>query len=220
MRVALYSAIYDRYDTPKPLPTDLDVPAYLYTDSRETALIAEVYGWTVRLNHEHRELGPMLQHKYWKTHPTEAVPDVDVSLWLDGSMTITADRYVKRCVEALGDDDWVTVRHPWRDCIYDEAVYSATLPRYGQPVLQQVEFYRFFGHPAHWGLIATGANVRRHTDAVATWSHHWWVECLGRTHQDQLSLPVLLRLAGDEIKWNYDMPWWEWWHLHEHTYGR
>ena len=218
MKVALYSAIYGSYDLPKLLP-DLDIPAIMYTDDPDM----KAPGWEVRvMDMEDVAPGnPMMQHKWWKTHPAEAVRGVDVSLWIDGSMEICVPDYVQRCLAALGDDDWACVRHPARYCIYPEADYSATLTWRYDPakILPQRDFYRSIGHPDNWGLIATGANVRRHTEAVIEVSELWWDECVNWSHQDQLSLPVLLRLHGERIKWNYNLPWHTDWVLHPHGGG-
>jgi hypothetical protein len=217
VRIGLYSAIYGGYDWVKPVPASLGVPAVLFTDNHHTARSAQANGWEVVLDELPDLPTPMLRHKYWKCHADEALPNYDVSLWLDGSMTIDVDDYVERCVAALGDDDLVTVRHPWRSCVYDEAWYSATLPRYDAQALHaQVSYYQSIGHPSGWGLVATGANVRRHTAAVGELGRHWWWENLHRTHQDQVSLPVLLRIMGDRVRWNTNMPWNEWWGLHPH----
>lgn len=220
-KVAVYTAIYGAYDTPKPLP-DLGVPAYLYTDNPHL----QAPGWQVRvvrhgiatLKGDPRTTGPMLAHKWWKTHPELACPDADITLWLDGSMVVTVGDYVARCLAALGGDDWACVRHPWRTCVFDEGEYSATLTwRYDTAVmLAQVEQYRAINHPRGWGLIATGANVRRHTPEVVNLSHQWWDECVNWSHQDQLSLPVLLRLADGRVRWNMNLPWHEWWELVPH----
>lgn len=237
MTYALYSALYGGYEYAKPLPADLGCPAVLYTDEPDI----HAPGWEVRVVDDHfPPEGPwnllrpdrsasrgMMAHKYWKCHPAEALPDVEVSLWIDASILITADRYLKRCVEALGDDDWCAVRHPHRTCIYDEAAFSATLARYDADALaRQASFYADTGHPKHWGLFATGANVRRHTPATIAMGEHWWYECLTRSHQDQISLPVLFRLAeqGGPIdgpldhpfRWNTNMPWDSWWGVYEH----
>lgn len=223
-RVGLYTAIFGESDWPKPIP-DLGIPNIMYTDSEKTAEQAQAVGWrTSIIKHYIATVkgspaitAPMLAHKFFKCHPEKALPGCEISLWIDGSMEITVEDYVERCLLALGSDDWATVRHPARHCIYPEAAFSATLTwRYDKPsILAQAEFYRTF-HPPNWGLIATGANVRRHTSEVIELSHQWWTENLNWSHQDQLSLPVLLRLAEDKVKWNYNLPWFQWWHLHEH----
>jgi hypothetical protein len=222
--VGLYTAIYGDSDWVKPAP-DIDCFCVLFTDSVRTADRAQEQGWMTEviphnittLKGEPRIVAPMMGHKWWKTHPELALPNIDVSLWIDGSMEVTTKDYVKLCLEALGDDDWSCVPHPARTCIYPEADYSATLTwRYDAPsILAQRDHYRQF-HPANWGLFATGANVRRHTGQVIELSHQWWDECVNWSHQDQLSLPVLLRLFDGRVKWNSNLPWFKWWHLHEH----
>lgn len=163
---------------------------------------------------------PMMKHKWFKLHPHQVLPNADISIWLDGSMTILVNDFVQRNLEALGDDDWAMVRHPARNCIYDEAHFSATLSRYdGSALIRQVDYYRSIGHPAQWGLHATGHNIRRHTAAVGRICTQWWFENITRSHQDQLSLPVLLRLdeaSEHRLRWNYNLPWHEWWHLSQH----
>lgn len=233
--VALYSALYGEYEYAKPLPADLGCRAILYTDEPDIT----APGWEVRAVTDHLPLDltnmaqgndpsaslGMLRHKFWKCHPTIAVPDADVTLWVDASLMITVDNYAKRCLEALGDDDWCAVRHPARTCIYTEGVFSATLPRYHPDSLyRQMDYYRnVIGHPPGWGLIATGANVRRHNDRAAEVGEHWWWEIITRNHQDQVSLPVLFRIAEqDGFTWNLNMPWGSWWGVYEHgrPYGK
>ena len=224
MNIAIYSAIFGRYDSPKQLPEDLPCPAFMFIDEDDLELerVARLRGWRPIRTSRFGYMSPMMRHKFWKLHPRSAFghfdAQFDTSIWLDGSMTITASNFVDLCVEALGNDDWCMVKHPMRDCIYDEAAFSATLTwRYdGEAIRQQADYYRSIGMPEHWGLMATGANVRRHTDAVDEWCRHWWFENRHRSHQDQVSLPVMLWLANDQLKWNTNMPWFEWWHLSEH----
>ena len=223
MNVQLYSAIYGAYDSVKKM-RDIGVPCIMYTDSDQVAEQAAGLGWEPRVVRHYiatlkgspATTAPMLAHKYWKTHPHEAVPEADISLWLDGSMEVMRDDYVDLCLGALGEDDWSCVPHPARTCIYPEASFSATLARYhAVSIHAQATHYGAF-HPAGFGLIATGANVRRHTPPVIEVSKQWWVECINWSHQDQLSLPVLLRLAEGNVRWNMNLPWFQWWHLHQH----
>jgi hypothetical protein len=224
MSIAVYSAIYGPYDSVKPAPRT-SYPCYMYTDSDETAAFAEELGWLPRVVKHHiatlrgepQVTMPMLAHKWWKTHPELACPDTEISLWIDGSIEVLITDYVERCLRSLGDDDWAMVPHPHRRCIHPEASFSATLARYdATSILAQASFYRSIGHPEGWGLMATGANVRRHTAAVLEVGDQWWIECLNWSHQDQLSLPVLLRLNEEKVRYNYNLPWHLWWRLHHH----
>lgn len=247
MNVAVYSAIYGGYErVAQPLPADLPCPAFMFTDSFEIAEQAETVGWYASVGPPAEEFDvdpangdpaitrPMLEHKYWKTHPIEAMrrpwrtggdDDVDVSIWLDGNMRInvSGEEFVKRCLAALGDDDWSVMRHPWRDCIFDEAVYSSTLIyRYdGAAMLRQHDHYLAVGHPRHGGLLASGHMVRRHTPLVEQAGNRWWVENLTWSHQDQISLPFILRQAEifEGLRWNAGLPWGGMWDLLPHGCG-
>lgn len=223
MKVGLYSAIYGASDWVKPM-RDIGVPCVMYTDNPN--LVAP--GWEVRvvphnvatLNGEPRITNPMLNHKYWKCHPEVAMPGYDVSLWLDGSMELLIDDYVDHCLSALGSDDWACVPHPERRCIYTEADLSASLTwRYdAQSIKDQASYYRsVVGHPVNYGLVASGANARRHTPEVIELGQHWWYENITRSHQDQISLPVLFRLFEGKVTWNQNLPWHTTWTLHGHS---
>lgn len=220
MKTVIYSAIIGGYDRPKPLPLGLDVPAIMLTDSEETAEQAREAGWRTSLVRATPGWSPMMQYKWYKLHPHRVLPSTDVSLWVDGSITILEADYGARCLAALGDDDWAMTPHPVRSCIYDEAAVSSTLGWRYDPVKiqQQADYYRSIGHPAQWGLFATGANARRHTDHVRELCDHWWYENETRTHQDQISLPVLTRLMSNVVRWNTNLPWHQWWHLGEHEW--
>ncbi|HET6482086.1 MAG TPA: hypothetical protein VFG35_18930, partial [Actinoplanes sp.] len=131
-----------------------------------------------------------------------------------------------RCLAALGDDDWSVMRHPWRNCVFDEATYSATLvTRYDSAaMMRQHDRYLsdVWNHPRGWGLFATGNMVRRHTNTVWCLGEEWWGHNQTFSHQDQISLPVLFRTyaegdhIGPRLRWNANLPWGEMWHLHPH----
>lgn len=224
MRVAITTAIYGGYDTPKTLnraPLD-DVEAYLWTDDDEVARQAVTLGWHAILDEYptgDKELSPMLRAKFIKTHPLIAARGADVSIWIDGSMTIIVPDFVSLCLEALGDDDVSFTPHPWRDCIWPEALVTAQLRRYDDvDPIRQVHYYGDIGHPREWGLFASGAFTVRHSDKVREWGEHWFHECVTRTYQDQLSLPVITRIMERDwgLKWNRNMPWAQWWGLTNH----
>lgn len=225
MKLAIVTAIYGGYEYPKVLPDGLDdlgVVAYMYSDNEQVCDEAAQMGYFSIQDDMLDVPTPMLRAKYWKTHPTSAAPFRDVSIWLDGSMSITvpADVFVDNCLKALGEDDISFTPHPLRTCIYPEASVTKALARYGDcDPIAQVEFYRnVVGHPVNGGLMASGAFTVRHNDNTEHWGKLWWDECNNWTYQDQLSLPVITRLMTMEGKltWNMNMPWAKWWGYTEH----
>lgn len=242
MKLALYSAIYGDYEaTAKPLPPGLDIPAVMFTDNARVAESGAAGGWQIvatsspyerfeanPANGDPAVVTPMLAHKYWKTHPAQAVIAagleglVDTTIWIDGNMQVTmpGPEWVARNVAALGDDDWSAMAHPWRQCIYTEHAYTAAVcwGRYSVEAMQrQIDGYRQLEHPENWGLFATGHIVRRHTYPVRDLGTLWWQHNVIWSHQDQLSLPVLMRRAVElgELTFNTHLPWGTW-ELHPH----
>jgi hypothetical protein len=57
--------------------------------------------------------------------------------------------------------------------------------------------------------------VRRHTPEVLEASRHWWFECLNWSHQDQVSLPVILDML--KIKYRYGLEWMDGWETFPHS---
>lgn len=213
MNVTLYSAIYGGYEPPKVQP-DLGVRQVLYSD-----VPVDAPGWEVRVDPLLELPTPMLRAKWWKCRPDLAHLDADITLWVDGSMTVVPG-YVEAVLAELGDDDALFMQHPWRECIYDEYLASRGAPKYDADVMrQQIEDYRTAGHPHRWGLWATGAITRRNTDPVIDLGWRWFRECAARSVQDQLSLPVLLR-GAEALRWRTvpldRVPWETWWTIAAH----
>ena len=188
----LYSTNYYGYEQPKPQAVH---PIVL--DER-THPLEPVVSWPVAEHNRGRVAGV-----YWKTHPDEAFPDAEITVWIGSNFDIYAPDLVERCVDELGDDDLVVMRHPWRDDIFEEQAESHPNPKYdGQPTLEQVNTYVLAGHPVQWGLAHGGFLVRRNNERANAFSHRWWAEIARWSIQDQLSLPHVLRTS--DLKWH----WW------------
>jgi len=99
------------------------------------------------------------------------------------------------------------VKHPDRDCIYEEADVVAS-SRMDDPtkVHRQMARYRDEGYPAHNGLIAGGFLVRRHNDPqVVSAMKAWWQEVTNGSYRDQLSFNYIawkLRFAFHALDWD------------------
>lgn len=224
LSMKVFSALYGGYDKVPELPVGLPLPAIMYTDNPN--LLAP--GWEVRvvnhgivtLNGDPEVTGPMLAHKFWKMFAGR--DECDVTVWLDASMTIAVDDFDLRCQGAIEGVDIALMNHPWRGCIYDEVDYSASLPRYASmktQLIEQADFYREIGHPEGWGLYASGFYIRRNNPEVNKFMDSWWWENITRTHQDQVSLPVMVRLHED-VTTQVRLPWHDdpgcWTHLGFH----
>lgn len=205
MTAHIYSALYGGYDLIPQAPKHLlDTPT-MYTDGKEIGLHQQ--GWEPRyvnhgiatLNGHPARTGPMLAHKWWKFMAGR--DESDITVWMDASMTALVDELDTVAEDLLGEADMLLVRHPWRTTVHEEAIYSASLPRYAgeaESILQQNEHYKAIGFPDDQGLFASGFHVRRDTPAVRWLMDQWWQECITWSHQDQLSLPVLVWLAAKE----------------------
>lgn len=223
----LVSALYGDYDEPPALPHDLGIKSVMYTDNPH--LYAQ--GWEeirvvphgiVSAHGDPRITGPMLAHKYWKMFG--GWDEADITIWLDASMTIAVDDFVTRCADIINTPAWdlVLMQHPWRNNVHDEALYSAELPRYASlanDLHDQLWFYANLGLEYNTGLFASGFYIRRNIGRVHKLMKDWWWECITRTHQDQVSLPVVLALNPD-VDFFVGLPWHDdpgcWTHLGHH----
>lgn len=195
-QVAIVTAIYDSYDSLKPvLPqAGVDVEWVVVTDTIPPVEDAE--GWWIV--HEPRPgVHPNRAAKHPKYEPWRYT-DAPVSIWVDASFRVVSDQFTAEATAGLTDEEPIAqFVHPWRDCLYAEAKESAGLPKYqGEPVLEQADAYSLAGHPEAWGLWATGVIARRHTDAVRELGGRWLHETEQWSFQDQISQPYALRETG------------------------
>lgn len=191
MKTIVYTAIYGDYDEPK--KHLLKERPVLFTDSIESE------DWEVR-KVERKEVHPRMQAKYFKCMSHEVL-DCDVSIWIDGSATIKIPNFEKWCLDQLGNADIALIRHPDRDCIYDEANFCTFMDKYRNlPIIEQVMEYARQGYPQHNGLWACGLLIRRHNSRVKRFNKLWWRHNKEYTYQDQLSFPVCAKEVGLDIR--------------------
>lgn len=193
--VAVITAIYDSYDTIKPIQAQagIDVEWILVTEDPTTAHVAERKGYRAVVEQQ-PGLHPNRAAKGPKLFPWKYT-DAPMSIWVDASFRVVSETFA---VEAIGRACPIAqFKHPWRDCIYSEAKASADIPKYrNEPILGQGARYLAFGHPKEWGLWATGVIARQHTQEVHNLSAEWAHEISRWSFQDQISQPFALRRAG------------------------
>lgn len=180
------TAIYGGYDTPKPLTHGDGV---LFTDDPDL----DAPGWDVIVDRRYAHLHPRLQAKAPKLQPHVFHPEIPVSTWVDGSMTVHPP------AGGLEPGPLRFFRHPQRDNVLDEAFVSQGMAKYaGLPVEAQARHYISLG--IRPGLWASGFHIRDITTPdVRGFFDVWWRENLTWTYQDQLSLPWAAQETGIRI---------------------
>jgi hypothetical protein len=175
MRTLIYTSVFGDYDPIKePPPQSIPVDYQIFTQSTG-------------------QKTPRLESKYYKLHPPK---DYDYTIWIDGSIRVTSRFFAEYMVDQA-KDRWAMFKHPWRDCLFDEAEESHDMRKYhGEPILEQARYYGERGMPTHWGLWAGGIICRRN-DWGDDLNELWWAEHLKWSAQDQISLSYL--------SWNYKL---------------
>ena len=110
------------------------------------------------------------------------------TIWIDGKVELLQNLYW--FYKHLKTYDLVLLKHPKRNCIYEEAKKVIEIgkapPRL---VLEQVEKYQKSNMPSNFGLFETCIIGRK---ANLPLNDLWWNEIKNHSHRDQISLPFLL----------------------------
>lgn len=86
------------------------------------------------------------------------------------------------------DEDFVTLDHPSRNCIYKEAQACILLGK-DNPKIIAKQMYKYLeeGYPVNNGMIQTGITIRKDNNLIRTFMNRWWYEIQTYSQRDQLS---------------------------------
>lgn len=192
MKVAVVSAVFGGYDEPVFTPQTVPCIYKLVSDGQVIAPPASDHHM-----YQTGSLDPRLLGKFVKCRPWEYL-NADLFVWMDGSFDLREDA-VAQMVDDLGDGLVAFHRHPERDSIIDEALFSRRLNKYpGWDVVSQARSYVASGFPDGRGLWAGGLFIWRNCLEVRQLGQLWLDEICRWTVQDQLSLPYVLWRCGIE----------------------
>lgn len=131
-----------------------------------------------------------------KLLPHEFVRDYDVSIWIDSSLQFKQDVDLEALCSGFEPSGAVLrVRaHPYRRCIYDEAVEIVKCNLDTRPSVDRVVTgYRRAGFPEQFGLAELCFLLRKHNDArMVEFSETWWGHVRDMSRRDQLSFTYVL----------------------------
>lgn len=220
--VAVYTAIYGKYDPLRVHPRIPGVDFHCFTD--DEALLSRE-DWIIHL--EPSELPPRLAAKRPKVLGPQLSPldAYDVTLWVDANCEFTSEQFVDEALADLGLDGFALYRNPDFNCIYAQTIaFIRSLPLAAAPaLLRQTARYYAQGHPENWGQWACTTMARRRSpkldqamnawwDAICSWSFDDKTLPFGLP-RDQIDLPPVLRKhAIRPREWPHDQlqsPWWQ-----------
>lgn len=189
-RVAIYTAIYGRYDpfqtpTPQTIPTDF----FYFSDELHTTVATKdnnsgrglPLSTIVRTVDRPDTIGPAMKAKYLRVHPFE-IPELatyDIIIYLDGNIKIGTPHFVEDLlkVNKVGNYPLTISKHPETSCAYLEAYHAAKFPKYKDTdLVRQVFDYEMDGFPHMYGFHCSGFLVwnRRYIDELQTFQNMWW----------------------------------------------
>lgn len=194
MRKVAYTYIIGDYDdlkTPSVFTEGWDYVCF--TDS--TDLRSDF--WDVRLSNRRGTDRHLEDKQFASKHLIlfhHYLDDYHLSVSVGGQILINCDLddFLYQCFK--DDDDMLVCRHPWRDCIYEEAEACKLVGKDDpQRIDAQMQRYRCEGYPRHHGLYAGGLMARRHGRPPLNEMCELWFEEVKRgSRREQLSLNYAL----------------------------
>lgn len=112
--------------------------------------------------------------------------EYELSIWVDASMYVNCDLDAFKSL--YFESDFTLMKHPSRNCIYQEAVACLVLNKDSKEVInEQINKYQDEHLPPNTGMVATGVMIRKHTKEVIQFCREWWSEVFEHSVRDQLS---------------------------------
>lgn len=196
MRKVIYTCIVGDYDRlPQPLAVDGSFEYICFSDEISEDRVGV---WQIRPIPYSDDDRTRLS-RYVKLQPHRVLADYDVSVWIDGNVRITGEEFYRLVDEKVESGSLMAqVRHPLRDCVYEEISRCYRDIRIGFfEALRRKRSLEREGFPRHCGLMENNLIFRRHNDPlVRKISDEWWREYLAGAARDQLCLMPVLRRLG------------------------
>lgn len=175
---------YDKLLEPKFISDGFDY--ICFTDNK--SLRSDI--WDIRpLPQETEEFSKVKKQRYVKINPQLLLGDYDISIWVDGNVTLKGD--LNKFIDStITDECSVYVpRHPSRNCIYKEANVVVRMGKDKADIVKpQMERYENEGFPKEFGLLQSNILLRKHNDeGCIRLMECWFEELKNGSHRDQLS---------------------------------
>jgi len=191
MKKCVYYAIMGEYDNlknPKFITPGWD---YLcFTNNRE--LKSDIF----EMIYIDDKLGDAKLSRKVKINFHKYVKNYDLSIYIDGNIQVVGnlDKFLKDTDIEDDEIDFVLAKHPYRKCIYKEAIACDIGKKDSPEVMQeQIAKYRKEGYPKKNGLVACSILIRKHGRShLEKHCELWWNEVERHSVRDQLSFNYIL----------------------------
>lgn len=192
----IYTAIVGGYDNIlQPLVTDERFDYILFSNDIPEKQIGI---WKVRPipynNNSQTKIA-----RWVKTHPEQLLSEYECSIWIDANIQISSSYIYSKSIDLHQSSILISsMKHPVRDCIYDEAAEVLTLGLdHEKTIVKWLHQLRWEGFPIHYGLYETGIMFRKHRNVkIKQFDKKWW-ECISfNSKRDQLSFSYALYKIG------------------------
>lgn len=161
--------------------------------------------WIIKpLPKEVEGLSQVKKQRYVKINPHKVLSEYDLSIWVDGCVSIKGDlnKFIGQNIKS--DCSIYVPKHPSRDCIYDEATIVIRMKKdNAENVNPQIEKYKNEGFPKKYGLLQSNILLRKHNEAdCIKLMEDWFEELKNGSHRDQLSFNYVL-WKNQDVKVTY-----------------
>lgn len=202
-KIIVYTVLVGDYESVKE-PEVLDPAAryLLFTDNphlkseRWDVVVFDTLGLSPR---RASRLPKLLPHRY--------LPEHDISVYIDASLTIKAVDVVGMANNTLGEDDIAAYKHFQRDCIYDEIQECLKLKKAEEaevtPFLKRLKLEAF---PQSLGLVENAFIVRRNNSRIWKLNQAWHDLFETYAARDQFYLMYIAWKEGVAIRRIEDAP--------------
>lgn len=145
---------------------------------------------------ENKQIASLLKIQHYRLFD----PSVQFVLSMDGSMVLNVDMNLFLNQHWDDDYDLMLVKHPLRNCLYDEAVKVMEYKfDYPYRVIKQMTAFLLAGYPLNNGLNSSGFMIKNNqSEQLLRLNEIWAEQYLKGSVRDQLSLNYAMWLAARE----------------------
>lgn len=189
---ALVGAGYDTLIGLKYVSADFDYICFVRKGEKKSDYVSN---WKiVEIDYFDFDNGRLSRFPKLLPHET-CIKEYDYSLYIDANIDILDQSIYDRFDELCSlDVTLALLKHPFRDCVYQEAYVCVASGKGGWfDIVRQIFFLKVSGIRTHSGLFEANVIFRKHNDnEMMRFGDIWWKTFMRYSKRDQLSLVYAL----------------------------